>query len=214
MIARLQQTKGDTQASIKTLESVLARQDELSREDKINAYRFGGTLYLMVSDAQKSADCYKKLLELAPDDMTALNNLAVLLAEVMQPPNPKDGLVYSQRAHELMKKGGRRDPLVLDTHGWLLVLSGQTDEGIEVLRTALQIRKIPDAYYHLGEAYLRKKFADQALRELELALDLYKQMKEQKQPVDPSLEGKIENALTRANIEVRSKKSTAGATVP
>jgi len=63
----------------------------------------------------------------------------------------------------------------------------------------------------LGEAYLRKKFADQALRELELSLDLYKRMKEEKQPVDPALEGKIENALTRANIEARTKKSTANA---
>jgi tetratricopeptide (TPR) repeat protein len=210
-VARLQQTKGDTQGSIKTLEAVLAREGDLTREDKINAYGFGGTLYLLVSDAQKSADCYRKLLELAPDDMTALNNLAVLLAEIVQPPDPKGGLVYSQRAYDLMQKSGRRDPLVLDTHGWLLVLAGQVDQGIDVLRTALQIHRIPDAHYHLGEAYLRKSFADQSLRELELAQALYRELKEQKQPVDPSLEGKIENALTRANIAMRSKKSTAGA---
>jgi len=211
MIARLQQTKGDTAGSIKTLESVLAREDELSKEDKLNAYRFGGTLYLLVSDAKKSSDCYKKLLEIAPEDMTALNNLACLLAEVMQPPDPKQGLTYSQRAYDLMQKGGRRDPLVLDTHGWLLASAGQVDQGIDVLRQALQLRRIPDAHYHLGEAYLKKQFADQALRELELALDLYKRMKENKEAVDPALEGKIENALTRANIVARSKKSTANA---
>jgi tetratricopeptide (TPR) repeat protein len=209
MIARLQQTKGDSAAAVKTLESVLAREDDLDRDDKINAYRFGGTLYLLVSNANKSSDCYKKLLELAPEDMTALNNLACLLAEVVQPPNPKEGLVYSQRAYDLMQKGGRRDPLVLDTHGWLLTLSGEVDKGIDVLRSSLQLRRIPDAHYHLGEAYLKKQFADQSLRELELALDLYRRMKEQKQPVDPALEGKIENALTRANIATR--KSTANA---
>jgi tetratricopeptide (TPR) repeat protein len=211
MIARLQQNKGDTQTAIKTLEGVLAREGDLTREDKLNAYRFGGTLYLMVANAQKSSDCYKKLLDLAPEDMTALNNLACLLAEVVQPPNPQEGLKYSQRAYDLMMKGGRRDPLVLDTHGWLLVLSGRVDEGTEVLRSALQLRRIPDAHYHLGEAYLKKKFADQALTELDLALSLYRKMKEEKQPVDPALEGKIENALTRANIEARSKKSTANA---
>ena len=209
MIARLEQTKGATQAAIKTLESVLAREDELTRDDKINAYRFGGTLYLLVADAQKSADCYKKLLALAPEDMTALNNIAVLLAEIVQPPNPKEGLTYSQSAYDLMQKSGRRDPLVLDTHGWLLVLAGQVDKGIDVLRTALQIRRIPDAHYHLGEAYLRKSLPDQAHSELELALALYREMRDQKQPVDPSLEGKIENALTRANIATRSRKSTA-----
>jgi tetratricopeptide (TPR) repeat protein len=211
MIARLQQTKGDTQGAIATLESVLAREQDLDRNDKLNAYRFGGTLYLMVSNAPKSVECYKKLLEIAPEDMTALNNLACLLAEVVQPPDPKGGLVYSQRAYDLMQKGGRRDPLIYDTHGWLLTLSGDVDRGVDTLRQSLQLRRIPDAHYHLGEAYLKKQFADQALRELELALDLYKRMKEQKEPVDPALEGKIENALTRANIAARSKKSTANA---
>ena len=209
MIARLLQTKGDTQGSIRVLESVLAREQDLERDDRINAYRFGGTLYLLVSDANKSAECYKKLLELVPEDMTALNNLACLLAEIMQPPDPKQGLIYSQRAFDLMQKGGRRDPLVLDTHGWLLTRCDQTDQGIDVLRQSLQLKRIPDAHYHLGEAYLKKGFADQALRELEIGLDLYKKMKEEKQPVDPALEGKIENALTRANIAARSKRSTA-----
>ena len=209
MIARLQQTKGDTQAAIKTLESVLAREEQLLPADKINAYRFGGTLYLMVSDANKSADCYRKLLALAPEDMTALNNLAVLLAEVVQPPDPQQGLQYSQRAYELMQKGGRRDPLVLDTHGWLLACAGQVDQGIDVLRSSLQLKRIPDAHYHLGEAYLKKQFAEEALRELEMALDLYKRMKDEKQPVDPTLQAKIEGALTRANIVARQKKSTA-----
>lgn len=209
MIARLQQARGDTQAAIKTLETVLAREDQLQPADKVNAYRFGGTLYLMVGDAPKSVDSYRKLLELAPEDMTALNNLAVLLADVVQPSDPKEGLKYSQRAYELMQKSGRRDPLVLDTHGWLLTLAGQLDQGIDVLRSSLQLKRIPDAHYHLGEAYLKKNFADQALSELELAMDLFKRMREEKQPVDPSLEGKIENALTRANISVRQKKPGA-----
>src|SRR5918994_6413026 len=102
-----------------------------------------------------------------------------------------------------MQKGVRRDRRGPDTTGCLLTTAGEVDKGIDVLRSSLELRRIPDAHYHLGEAYLKKKFADQALRELELALDLYRRMKEEKQPVDPALEGKIENALTRANIEVR-----------
>jgi tetratricopeptide (TPR) repeat protein len=214
MTARLQQTKGDTAAAVRSLEAVLAQEDSLSVEDKINAYRFGGTLYLVVADAKKSKDCYMKLLELAPEDMTALNNLACLLAEVVQPPDPKAGLQYSQRAFDIMSKQGRRDALVLDTHGWLLTLSGDTDGGIEKLRTALQIKRIPDAHYHLGEAYLKKDFADEAVRELQMAHDLYKQLKTDKQPVDPSLEAKIEGTLAKATMMANQKngrKSTANA---
>ena len=211
MIARLQQTKGETQNAIKTLESVLAREDQLEPAEKINAYRFGGTLYLMVGDGAKSVDCYKKLLDLAPDDMTALNNLAVLLAEVVKPANPQEGLKYSQRAYELMTKAGRRDPLVLDTHGWMLTSAGQVDSGIDVLRSSLQLKRIPDAHYHLGEAYLKKGFADQAVTELDLAMDLFKRLREEKQPVDPSLEGKIQNAMDRARVALQKKSGAAGA---
>ena len=67
---------------------------------------------------------------------------------------------------------------MLDTHGWLLTLAGEVDKGIDVLRPRCSSSAIPDAHYHLGEAYLKKQFADQALRELEMALDLVKRMKE------------------------------------
>jgi tetratricopeptide (TPR) repeat protein len=211
MIARLQQTKGDNAAAVKTVEQVLAREEQLPGPDKENLYRFAGTLYLIVNQPDKSFNCYKKLLALAPDDMTALNNTACLLAEVIQPPRPQEGLEYSKHAYDLMKRGGRRDPLVLDTHGWLLTLSGQVDAGIDVLRSVNDIKQIPDAHYHLGEAYLRKQFADEAQRELDMALDLFKRMVQDKQPVDMSLQAKIEGAMARAGMMARQKKTTANA---
>jgi tetratricopeptide (TPR) repeat protein len=209
MIARLQQAKGDNEAAVKTLEQVLAREDQLLPQDRESALRFGGTLYLLVNAADKSSKCYEKLLALAPDDMTALNNMACLLAEVMQPPRPQDGLAYSERAYNLMRQGGRRDALVLDTHGWLLTLCGRVDEGIEILRMANEMKPLPDAHYHLAEAYLRKQFADQALKELEIALDLIKRSEQEKTPVDPLLKSKVENAMSRAGVMQRSKKTTA-----
>jgi tetratricopeptide (TPR) repeat protein len=113
-----------------------------------------------------------------------------------------------------MTKQGRRDALVLDTHGWLLTLAGDTDQGIDKLRTALQIKRIPDAHYHLGEAYLKKDFAEEAVHELQMAHDLYKELKETKQPVDPSLEAKIEGSLAKATMMANrrtSRMSTANA---
>ena len=212
--ARLQQTKGDNASAVKTLEQVLARDEQLVPTDRADAYRFGGTLYLIAGQADKSAHCYNKLLAMAPNDMTALNNLACLLAEVMQPPKPQEGLQYSQRAYDLMVKAGRRDPLVLDTHGWVLVKCGKIDEGIEILRRANEIRATPDAHYHLGEAYLTKQFGPEAQAELEKALNLVKKMTAEKQPLDMTLQPKIEGAIARAGVMIRQKLGGGGAPSP
>jgi tetratricopeptide (TPR) repeat protein len=211
IIARLQQAKGDTAASVKTLEQVLAQADRLPPGDREGAYRFGGTIYLVANQPEKSRACYLELLKMAPDDMTALNNMACLLAESLTPAQPQEGLTYSQRAYDLMQKGNRRDPLVLDTHGWILTLCGQVDEGIDVLRKANQIRQIPDTHYHLGEAYLKKQFADEAMRELEMALELVKRNTTLKIEVDPTLPPKIEAAIGRAGVMMRQKKTAANA---
>jgi len=214
MLAQLQQLKGDMGGATKTLEEVLAREEGLPPADRARAWRFGGTLYLVNNQPAKSKQCYDKLLEVSPDDMTALNNMACLMGEVMQPPQPAEGLKFSQRAYDLMQQGNRRDPLVLDTHGWLLTLSGRVDEGIEVLRKANELRSIPDSHYHLAMAYLQKQFPDEATRELNTAMVLIERAKVENQPLDQSLQPKVENAIQRAGIMSRQKRSSANANTP
>ncbi|MEO6436029.1 MAG: tetratricopeptide repeat protein [Tepidisphaeraceae bacterium] len=212
VMARLYQTKGDNASAIKALEQVLARAEQLLPEQRENAYRFGGTLYLIANQPEKSQQCYTKLLDMVPNDMTALNNIACLLTDVVQPPRPQEGLKYSQNAYDLMIKAGRRDPLVYDTHGWVLTKCGKVDEGIDVLRRSIEIRPTPDANYHLGEAYLLKGFAAEAQRELEKADMLVKRAKSDKLPIDPSLGPKIEGAIARAGVMLRQKKGPAAPT--
>ncbi|HYO10091.1 MAG TPA: tetratricopeptide repeat protein [Tepidisphaeraceae bacterium] len=209
MIAMLQQTKGDNESAIRTVEQVLARDEQLAQADRERALRFGGMLYLMTKQPNKAANCYEKLLKLSPDDMVSLNNMACLLAESVQPPRPQDGLPYAKHAYDLMMRSGRKDVAVYDTYGWLLTLCNRVDEGIEILRTANDMKAIPDAHYHLAEAYLRKGFADQAVQELEMAMDLVKRYEQDKTPLDETLRGKIEAAMGRASLMQQQKKSTA-----
>jgi tetratricopeptide (TPR) repeat protein len=121
MTAYLQQQDLNIGAAVETLDRVL-KMDGLSMSDRETALRFGGSLYLQTGpnrpkpDAQKAYQCYMKLLELLPDDLTALNNIACLLAEVMDPPQLREALKYSQRAYEIMQKTGKTEPLILDTH--------------------------------------------------------------------------------------------------
>jgi Tfp pilus assembly protein PilF len=104
----------------------------------------------------------------------------------------------------------------MDTYGWLQVLCSKVDEGIEMLRSANEIRQMADIHYHLGEAYLRKGFVDQASAELEKAMDMVKRSLQEKTQPDQALvqmQQKIEGAMGRAAVMQNGKKPTANAPI-
>ncbi|HEX8521136.1 MAG TPA: tetratricopeptide repeat protein [Tepidisphaeraceae bacterium] len=196
--------------AVKQLEKVLVMPN-LSQADREQALRYGGALYLQTRpkpETQKAYDCYLKLLDSAPNDLTALNNMACLLAEVMSPPRPDEALKYSKHAFEVMQKTNTREPMIMDTHGWMLTLAGQVDDGIALLQNVVDTSPIVDARYHLAEAYLKKAFPDEARKQLDLARAMIQRMKSENRPYDPTLDGKIEQALGRAE-EMRRSKSQA-----
>ncbi len=83
--------------AIKQLEHVLTMPN-LTDADRETALRYGGSLYLQTKpqpNTEKSYQCYLQLLDLAPNDLTALNNMACLLADQMNPPRPDEALKYS-----------------------------------------------------------------------------------------------------------------------
>jgi len=76
-------------------------------------------------------------------------------------------------------------------------LTGRVDEGINLLRDALDRKQFPDAYYHLGDAYLRQNKPDEAERALKNAQESIAQMEREKQAVDPTLKQKVEEGLAK-----------------
>jgi tetratricopeptide (TPR) repeat protein len=199
------------------MEQILVNEEKLQPDVKESALRFAAMLYLVVNQADKSAKCYDRLLVLAPGDTVSLNNMACLLAETVQPPRPYDGIKYSERAYKQMRDAGRRDAVIMDTHGWLLTLTDKVDEGIELLRAAREVGAglIPDIHYHLGEAYLKKGYGDEAKGELQRAKDMIETAQKDRSRPDvylQQLQGKVENALAKA-LGMQAKKGTA-ANVP
>ena len=88
------------------------------------------------------------------------------------------------------------EPNVLDTLGWISVLSGgpAIDTGIDHLKNSINAGEIAEAQYHLGEAYLKKNFADGAKQSFQRASQL---LAEKKGPVDEGLKQKVESGLQR-----------------
>lgn len=88
---------------------------------------------------------YERITTLTPNDAMAHNNLSNLLL-------PLDGeraLLSALRAYELAPK----NPAVLDTLGWILVLLGDLEKGLTHLREAVaQNGRVPDIRYHLAVA--------------------------------------------------------------
>ncbi|MGA2497422.1 MAG: tetratricopeptide repeat protein [Tepidisphaeraceae bacterium] len=141
--------------------------------------------------------------------LQALNNLAYLFGEGPQP-NPPKALNFSKRAYDLMVKANYIDPLIADTHGWILILNNRLDEGIEILQQVTgRERPIPDAHYHLAEAYLRRSQVEEAQASIEQARAVLKQARAAGAFIDPTLETRIEAVAKRIQDAAKSANPKA-----
>ena len=72
------------------------------------------------------------------------------------------------------------------------------DEGIRVFEACNDEFPIIETRYHLGEAYLKKKQADDAAEQLTQAAGMIEKAKKNKTPYDESLEARVQRALDSA----------------
>ncbi len=198
--AWLYQSERDWHNAVKMVDQALSQIDQLSQEDQHRALQVAGAVYLSAQPplAEKAIDVYNKLLERDPEDLLTLNNLACLYIDNVSPSQPAKALEYSQRAYDVMRKRGLTEPLVMDTHGWVLANNGKVQEGIVLLQEVVQRRSFLEARYHLAEAYLKGKYVDSAIRQLNEANQLISEAEARRQPVDPQMKAKVEQAMARA----------------
>ena len=123
------------------------------------------------------------------------------------PAKPQQALDYSQRAYDLSVKSGRMNPRIFDTQGWVLLLNGRLDEGIDIMHRAIDQADFPEAHYHLAQAYLKKELPEEAQHELSSATDMMQAKADQHQPVDSALKDKIDLASKQADEMIRAKST-------
>jgi predicted Zn-dependent protease len=96
--------------------------------------------------AEAAAQTYSRLIELSPNNVVALNNLAWIYHEQ----NDDRAAELAGRAYELSPNNAA----VADTYGWILFKAGKTEESLPILEKAHELQ--PDSQeiaMHLVEAY-------------------------------------------------------------
>lgn len=110
---------------------------------------------------------FERVVELAPKNALALNNLATLLAEQPGKLAAAQGLV--KRA---MDENGRQPPF-LDTLGTIQIRAGQAAQAIASLEEAVANGGVDARYYfHLAAAYQLGKQPDEARKAFDRAMEL------------------------------------------
>jgi uncharacterized protein (TIGR03790 family) len=123
--ADIQLSAGDRDGARRTLEDVTRRAPDLGEQH----LQLAG-LYEDAGDFEAAMQRYRRVLELEPRHVVALNNLAYRVAVYSKAPS--EALVLARRAAALAPQ----DPRVLDTLGWINHLLGNSAEAVRLLTEA------------------------------------------------------------------------------
>lgn len=111
--------------------------------------------YLTLNREGEASEIYAKVVEIYPNYLPALNNLAWLTREK----NLEQAIAYAERANNLAPN----DPFVLDTLGMLLLKKGELKRGYRMIQGAAERSpQDPEIQLHLGQALMQQERLDQA----------------------------------------------------
>ena len=139
---------------------------ELDSESHLG-HVFFGDLHLKRGEIEAAVKSYRRSIELAPLAPEAYPRLSRLLAE--NDDTFQEAVILSKKAERLAPE----DPFTLDAAGWIMVLEGNVDEGMEKILSAQEEgTEDPVMLYHWGYALYRKKDFQNARQVLQKALQL------------------------------------------
>lgn len=115
-------------------------------------------MWLAQKKSTKAVEAYRKIIALKPNDVVALNNLAILLGE--QPDGTIEALALIDQAMNIAGK----QPLLLDSKAAILILASRVDEAIPILEIAASASNDPRILFHLYLALRRAARNEEADR--------------------------------------------------
>ncbi len=147
-----------------------------------------GTLYEAESRYTDAVDAYRQALELDPNDVVALNNIALLLSHQG---NPQQAITYLKQA--LSVAGPRSD--LLDSRGSVRLAMGDNDGAIADFTSAIADKPSASRWLHLAIAQFRAHHTEEAQKAFDRALAMGLTPK-QVHPFDQSDYATLNNQFT------------------
>jgi tetratricopeptide (TPR) repeat protein len=137
-----------------------------NNRNNIKLLQAEGVMWASRGDYDQAIASLRRVIEIAPNNSLALNNLATLLAE--RPNQLAEALQYIDRAIEV---SGRQASL-LDTQGTIFLKTGESPQAIACLEEATAGGAADARYYlHLAAAYHQAARNDDARRALKASRD-------------------------------------------
>ena len=140
---------------------------------------------------EESANIYRELLQISPNNVAILNNLAYLLASNNQ--QLDEALKYAERAYAMAPGNGT----ILDTYGFVLLQKGEAEKAVQLLLQAVQLFELgaisapAETYEHLGNA-------NEKLGNTEEAITAYKQALQSTEIAEnEAMKKRLEQAVNR-----------------
>jgi hypothetical protein len=112
---------------------------------------------------------------------------------------------YANQAFDMSQNAGINDLLVSDTKAWVMILSGQENQGIDLLLQFVDKATFPDAHYHIAVGYLKKKMPENAQAELRSARDILDRMPASTATMYAPLRAKVDAAGAEADKMAQDK---------
>lgn len=109
---------------------------------------------------------YRKAVDVQPNNVTALNNLAYTLADFAN--DPDTALKFAQHAEELAPD----DPAVEDTLGWVLYKKGMYSNAVPHLENSVARAPTARRKLHLAMAYLKLGDTTRGRKTLQAAINM------------------------------------------
>jgi tetratricopeptide (TPR) repeat protein len=214
-LAHMYQAKGQDVAALSTMDDLMVNFSALKARDQLNVLTNAALMYQVAKPprADKAYETYKRWLQLDPDNIEALNNMACLLADDFSPPRAQEGLQYINRAIGEMSSLGRTEPRLLDTQAWLMILNGSAEDGVNILNNVViqDLDPIPEEYLHLGEGYLRLPVPDPVQAETQANQGLHLLDRRNTPDQDADLRAKLKDLVNRSEA---MKKANSQKQVP
>lgn len=174
--------------------------DGLTRGRQITALNHYGSASLAITppDAARARDAFERLLKLDPENILTLNNLAYTLTLEGSGGTIEQARDAAKQAFDLSVRSGVEDAYIMDTYGWTLIQAGDVGTGLDILRRAQSVKRLPEIEFHIGVGLTKSKDKGGAIQSLQNALAMLDELSKNGQAVDGSLKTRILEALEEA----------------